>query len=75
MSSDEDEKLYVKKTNTIHYGSLEETLSERLENISDDSNDFTELKRERVAVISPVQTVAPTNVHTSNEYFDLEQEV
>lgn len=70
MSSDEDEKVYVKKTNTIHYGSLEETLSERLENISDDSNDFTELKRiERV--ISPVQT----NVHTSNEYFDLEQEV
>lgn len=71
MSSDEDEQQYVKKTNTIHYGSLEETLSERLENISDDSNDFTELKRiERV--ISPVQQ---TNVHTSNEYFDLEQEV
>lgn len=71
MSDDEDEKIYVKKTNTIHYGSLEETLSERLESISDDSNDFTELKRERVAVVSPVQT----NVHTSNEYFDLEQEV
>lgn len=73
MSSDEDDKLYVKKTNTIHYGSLEETLSERLENISDDSNDFTELKRERVA--SPAQQTAPTQVHTSNEYFDLEQEV
>lgn len=71
MSDDEDEQIYVKKTNTIHYGSLEETLSERLENISDDSNDFTELKRERVVVISPVQT----NIHTSNEYFDLEQEV
>lgn len=71
MSDDEDDAIYVKKTNTIHYGSLEETLSERLENISDDSNDFTELKRERVSVVSPVQT----NIHTSNEYFDLEQEV
>ena len=69
MSSDEDEQIYVKKTNTIHYGSLEETLSERLENISDDSNDFTELKPERVK--SPVQA----NIHTSNDYFDLEQEV
>ncbi len=72
MSSDEDEKLYVKKTNTIHYGSLEETLSERLESISDDSNDFTELKQEKQErVKSPVQT----NAHTLNDYADLEQEV
>lgn len=69
MSDDDDEKIYVKKSNTIHYGSLEETLNERLDNVSDDSNnDFTEVKRERVPA-------AQTNIHTSNEYYALEQEV
>lgn len=68
MDSDDDEQIYVKKTNTIHYGSLEEALSERLESISDDSNDFTELKPKSPAVVQ-------ANVHTSNDYFDLEQEV
>lgn len=67
MSSDEDEKIYVKKTNTIHYGSLEDQLSERLENVSDESNDFIPLKPERVKS-PPVQT----NVRTSND--DSEQE-
>lgn len=87
MSDDEDVS-YVKKPNTIHYGSLEE--SERLKQqrttanldaIESDDDDFAEPEK-KVAKLSGVSTLVPSaainaagNVNTSNEYFDLEQEV
>lgn len=37
--SDEEEVQYVKKTKTIHYGSLEDSERARLETQEEDSND------------------------------------
>lgn len=87
MSDDEDIS-YVKKTNTIHYGSLEET--ERLkqlrvpggvlDEIVSDDDDFNEPDKKvaklTVAAVNNASTNSSSgNVNTSNEYFDLEQEV
>lgn len=90
MSDDEDVS-YVKKPNTIHYGSLEETerlkqqqrtaASSSLDAIESDDDEFAEPEK-KVPKLSGVSTLVPSaainaagNVNTSNEYFDLEQEV
>ncbi|XP_058796104.1 U4/U6 small nuclear ribonucleoprotein Prp4 isoform X2 [Phymastichus coffea] len=57
--SDEDEPQYVKKPRTIHYGTLEDSL------ISDSIRDGKDG--------DPKQLLA--NVHISNEYMDLEDEM
>lgn len=83
MSDDED-ITYVKKTNTIHYGSLEESerlKQQALEEIESDEEEFVEPepKIAKLAVAStPATTTASSggsNTHSSSEYFDLEQEV
>lgn len=87
--SDDDEISYVKKSNTIHYGSLEE--SERakqaaLEEIDSDEDDFTAAEPEaKVPKLStapgsgaapqPSSSTGGSSSTTQNEYFDLEQEV
>lgn len=88
MSDDEDIS-YVKKPNTIHYGSLEETERVKqqqravptLDEIESDEDDFAEPDK-KAAKLSGVSTLVPSaainaagNVNTSNEYFDLEKEV
>lgn len=87
MSDDEDIS-YVKKPNTIHYGSLEETerlkqqrSSATLEAIESDDDDFAEPEK-KVPKLSGVSTLVPSapinaagSVNISNEYFDLEKEV
>lgn len=83
MSDDED-ITYVKKTNTIHYGSLEESerlKQQALEEIESDEEEFAEPepKIAKLAAVSTPATTTPSsggsNTHTSSEYFDLEQEV
>lgn len=74
MSDDED-VTYVKKTQTIHYGSLEE--SERLkqlEQIESDEDEFAEPDA-KVARLATVAAASAGNVNTSTDYFDLDQEV
>lgn len=77
--SDDEELIYVKKANTIHYGSLEESerlKQQTLEEIESDEEEFAE-PEPKVAktVATPAPVTTTNNVHTSNEYFDLEQEV
>lgn len=83
MSDDED-ITYVKKTNTIHYGSLEESerlKQQALEEIESDEEFLEpEPKIAKLAAVSAPATATPspsggTNTHSSSEYFDLEQEV
>lgn len=69
--SDDEEVTYTKKRNTIHYGSLEESERSKLEEIHSDEDDFVEPEAKKVIISQP----AVANVHTSNEYFELEQEV
>lgn len=74
MSDDED-ITYVKKTQNIHYGSLEESerlKQQALDEIESDEDDFAEPEAKLARVVVPA---AAGNVNTSNEYFDLEQEV
>ena len=73
MSDDED-ILYVKKTNTIHYGSLEEgeKAKQTLEEIESDEEDFTaEPEAKKPAIVKE----PAGNIHISNEYLNLEAEV
>ena len=62
--SDDEELVYVKKQKTIHYGSLED--SERSRLLKSDNSDLASL------LSSDKDT---GQIHTSSEYFDLEQEV
>lgn len=69
MSDDED-LIYTKKARTIHYGSLED--AERTKLIaasmkSDDSDDEDYNKKS--------SSDAMGQIHISNEYFDLENEM
>lgn len=84
--SDDEEISYVKKSNNIHYGSLEE--SERakqaaLEEIDSDEDDFAaaaepDAKIPKLSASSntaPGSGAAPPPQQSSNDYFDLEKEV
>lgn len=109
MSDDED-ITYVRKTQKIHYGSLEESerlkqqqqpsASQTLDRIESDdedhddnghaaagsgsdaadSDDGAAEPRQKIARLTAGSSTAATsnaggNINTSNEYFDLEQEV
>lgn len=64
---DDDELHFTKKVKTIHYGSLEETEKQRLqtESIESDEEDYEPATKK----------VLLGNINTSNEYFDLENEM
>lgn len=61
MSDDEDEIVYAKRQKTIHYGSLEETMENRV----------------RQAKNEPESTTTTNNAPTTQipEYFDIEGEM
>ncbi|XP_033221362.1 U4/U6 small nuclear ribonucleoprotein Prp4 isoform X2 [Belonocnema kinseyi] len=74
----DDEEIYVKKTRTVHYGSLEETERARVAAAaaaataadgSDDEKDGSTPNENSSAA------VAAGNVHISTEYMDLEEEM
>jgi hypothetical protein len=58
--SDEDEVIYVKRQKTIHYGSLEETMENRM-------------KMMRTEVESSAPTIQSNS--QVPEYFDIDEEV
>lgn len=84
--SDDEELIYKKPQNLIHYGSLEdaERARQTLEDIqSDDEEDDYEPDAKKpnltttngsssTALVSATQA---GNINVSNEYFDLEQEM
>lgn len=63
MSDDEDEVVYVKRQKTIHYGTLEETMENRMRHAK---NETTETSTTSNATSSNVQIP---------EYFDIESEM
>lgn len=69
--SDDEEIIYKKPTNTIHYGSLEETerLRQNLEDIqSEDEEDDYEPETKKPAIALPTATAVPavTNAAVPN---------
>lgn len=79
--SDDEEITYVKKANTIHYGSLEEAeriKQQQLDEIESDEEEFAEPEQKKIALAPPTSTVtssASSNHISSNEYFNLEEEM
>ncbi|XP_008549411.1 U4/U6 small nuclear ribonucleoprotein Prp4 [Microplitis demolitor] len=72
MSDDED-LVYVRKSKTVHYGSLEEGERARLAaESSDDHNDPVDASAPAPAVPAPTPVA---NIHVSNEYMELEDEM
>lgn len=63
--SDEEEIQYVKKQKTIHYGSLE--TAERAKLVKNETGTNGES-------IADIVKETP-QIHTSNDYFDIEEEV
>lgn len=72
MSDDED-IVYVKKHKTVHYGSLEEAERARLAAAAGDSSD--DEKDSPNANDASAGGLAQGNVHISNEYMELEDEM
>lgn len=70
MSDDED-LVYVKKQKTVHYGSLEEAERARLAANAGESSD----DEKDGSGTNDVSVGAAGNVHISNEYMDLEDEM
>lgn len=69
--SDDEEVIYKKPSNTIHYGSLEETerLRQNLEDIqSDDEEDDyePETKKPAIAIPTAIATATVTNATVPN---------
>lgn len=62
MSDDENEFVYVKKQKTIHYGSLEETMENRMRQIRSEAENS-----------APVVTLTPSS--QIPEYFDIDEEM
>lgn len=85
MSDDDEDIQYVKRQKTLHYGSLEETerkrltgaVSNQLEDIESDDEDFEETKK-TAAAAAPI-VAPPTAGSLANKiddaYFDIETEV
>jgi hypothetical protein len=63
MSDEEDEIIYVKKQKTIHYGSLEETMEQRMKLIRSEAENAT-------PVVPSTQPSAQIP-----EYFDIDSEM
>lgn len=64
MSDDEDEVIYVKKQKTIHYGSLEETMENRMKQIRSEAENAT-----------PAVSTGGSSSTQIPEYFDIENEM
>lgn len=69
--SDDEEVIYKKPTNTIHYGSLEETerLRQNLEDIQseDEEDDYEpETKKPAIAIPTATATATVTNATVPN---------
>lgn len=71
MSDDED-LVYVKKQKTVHYGSLEETERARLATAAETTDDEKDAASANDVTTTPI---AVGNVHISNEYMELEDEM
>ena len=71
MSDDED-IVYVKKQKTVHYGSLEEAERARLAAAAAESSDE---EKDSPSGIEFIPGNALGNIHISNEYMDLEDEM
>lgn len=84
MSDDED-VVYKKRENTIHYGSLEESerLRQQLEEIQSDEEEEFEPEVKKPAISTSTSTVNTStsstlqsgSINISNEYYELEQEM
>lgn len=78
--SDDEEIVYKKPQKTIHYGTLDNSdwiKQNALEDIQSDEDEY-EPDKKKAAIGATPQTVslpAVGNIHLSNEYFDLEQEM
>lgn len=80
--SDDEELIYKKPQNTIHYGSLEEgeRLRQNLEDIQSDEEEEYEPEVKKPAPSTTAVGIPPSssqagNINISSEYFDLEQEM
>jgi hypothetical protein len=62
MSDDEDEVVYVKRQKTIHYGTLEETMENRIRHAKNETETSTS------------SNVTSSNTQIP-EYFDIEGEM
>lgn len=82
--SDDEELIFKKRENTIHYGSLEdsERLRQQLEEIQSDEDDEYEPEVKKPAPSTSVTANSSTSsvlqsgsINISNEYYELEQEM
>lgn len=86
--SDDEEMIYKKPQNSIHYGTLENSewlkQPEPLEEIQSDEDDYEpEAKKPAIAATTATATAtvpqssssSSANINTSSEYFDLEHEM
>lgn len=78
--SDDEEVVYKKPQKTIHYGTLDSSdwiKQNALEEIQSDEDEY-EPDKKKAAIVGAAQTVslpATSNIHLSNEYYELEQEM
>lgn len=68
--SDDEEPVYVKKQKTVHYGSFEE--AERIRLAAAESSDDD---KDGPGGNDSINTAALGNIHISNEYMELEDEM
>ena len=71
----DDEEVYVKKTRTVHYGSLEETERARNAAAAAAADGSDDEKEGPTANENSTAPIASGNIHISNEYMELEEEV
>lgn len=75
--SDDEEIIYKKPLKTIQYGTLDQSdwikQQHTLEDIQSDEEDY-EPEKKKPAIAASAAT-GSTNIHVSNEYYELEQEV
>lgn len=67
--SDDEEVIYAKRQKTIHYGTLEETMLERIKHLRND------LAEPSIAPSSSSTTTAATGKAEIPEYFDIDNEM
>lgn len=79
--SDDEEIIYKKPQNTIRYGTLENSdwiKQNALEEIQSDEDDY-EPEKKKAAISGASQNTGSLpsvgNIHLSDEYFELEQEM
>lgn len=78
--SDDEEVVYKKPQKAIHYGALDNSdwiKQNALEDIQSDEEEY-EPEKKKASIAAGLQIAslqASANIHLSNEYFDLEQEM